>query len=391
MDTMPLLRAIAQVGRANPMRPALQDVEIFHHYFEQGQLNEKSLDERDGSCTRRELLLRYLLLEAVLDQGPDTEGVRLLLVQVTNALYRNEVRFLHQPAEFFRELGIAVNEITSTHDAVKKLRARQWAEANQTNPNKYNLFLENAKQVLNYAVFRWGVPLAVPLLLTKDESDEARKPGALLQYLESWASAEEMSQQVKDHPRYGLGKAIGDKAAHLFAKWMTHSYRLTTKANESAWSSFSFEVPFDSNAGRVLFRTGFLQQWASLNQYGKWQVIQKGRGKEGKHYIRVTNIRGKSSRRAERDEELRQAYQELCVTHLKSHKRAPTTVEIQRIPLAYLLLSQNHTPGELDDGLMHIGTNFCFNHSHPLCADCPVGNLCEGHLNDPTLINDYRT
>jgi hypothetical protein len=42
-------------------------------------------------------------------------------------------------------LGIAVNEITSTHDAVKKLRARQWAEANQTNPNKYNLFLAERK------------------------------------------------------------------------------------------------------------------------------------------------------------------------------------------------------------------------------------------------------
>jgi len=27
-----------------------------------------------------------------------------------------------------------------------------------------------------------------------------------------------MSQEIKDNERYGLGKAIGDKAAHLFAK-----------------------------------------------------------------------------------------------------------------------------------------------------------------------------
>ncbi|MCX7840967.1 MAG: hypothetical protein N2559_16145, partial [Anaerolineae bacterium] len=241
-----LLHTIAEVGRIHPSPPDLQKVEIFRYYFdENNQLIQKLLDERDGACTRRELLLRYLLLNAVLDQGPDTEGVRLLLVQVTNTLYRNEVRFLHQPAEFFRELNIAVNEITSTHDVVKKLRAARWAEANQTNPNKYNLFLDNTKQVLNYAIFRWGVPLAVPLLLTKDEGDEERRPQALLHYLERWQSAEIMSQQIKDHPRYGLGKAIGDKAAHLFAKWMVHSYHLTTRLNDPAWGPFSFEVPFD--------------------------------------------------------------------------------------------------------------------------------------------------
>lgn len=84
MKTPVLLSAIADVGRAYPSRPALHEVEIFRHYFdENSNLVPRLLDERDGACTRRELLLRYLLLNAVLDQGPDTEGVRLLLVQVT--------------------------------------------------------------------------------------------------------------------------------------------------------------------------------------------------------------------------------------------------------------------------------------------------------------------
>lgn len=301
------------------------------------------------------------------------------------------MRFLHQPAEFFRELNVTVNEITSTHDVIKELRAVQWAQVNQTNPNKYNLFLDNTKQVLSYAVARWGVTLAVPLLLTRDDTDEERKPYALLRYLERWQSAEIMSQQIKDHPRYGLGKAIGDKAAHLFAKWMVHRYRLSTRLEDPAWGPSSFEVPFDSNAGRVLFRTGFFQEWASMSQYRKWQVIQPGRGKEGKHYIRVTNIRGKASDLAEQNEELRRAYQELCITYLRSHKRPPKRIEIQRIPLAYLLMDGNYTPGELDDGLMYIGTNFCFNHSQPRCMACPIHSLCEGHLNNPSLIHDYRT
>lgn len=392
MTAVILLETIAQVGRDNPSHPAVHSVEIFGHYFDAaGEIDKDALDRRDGSCTRRELLLRYLLLDAVLDQGPDTEGVRLLLAQVTNELYRNEVRFLHQPSEFFRELGIAIDKITSTHEAIKQLRAENWAKANQSRASKYNLFLDGTLQVLNYAVFRWGVPLAVPLVLVKDQSEEEKKATALLTYLERWKSAEEMSQKLKDHPRYGLGKAIGDKAAHLFAKWMIHSYPLTTREDDLGWSDFSFEVPFDSNAGRVLFRTGFFLEWASLKDYTQWSVIQKGAGKEGKHYIRVTNIRGKKSKRTLHDKASHDAYQSLCIDRLKTHKKAPQSVEIQRIPLAFLLLNRRFSPGELDDGLMHIGTSFCFNHSDPLCIKCPVKSLCRGYQESRNLIEDYRT
>jgi len=332
-------------------------------------------------------------LDAVLDQGPDSEGVGLLLTSVTNELYRNEVRFLHQPSEFFRELGIAVDSITTTHDLVKQERAEEWASINESQASKYNLFLDGTRQVLDYAVARWGVVLAVPLLLTRDEQDEEGKSTALLRYLETWPSAEVMSWRIKDHPRYGLGKAIGDKAAHLFAKWMIHSCRLTTRTEDPAWGSFSFESPFDSNAGRVLFRTGFFLEWASLEEYKseKWDVVRIGKGKGGTNYIRVTNIRGKRSRRAEEDGALVEAYQRLCTTHLRTNKRLPRAVQIQRIPLAILLQGQDFTPGELDDGLMHMGTNFCFNHASPLCVECPVNRLCRGYQQDPHLITDYRT
>lgn len=393
MTSTELLEAISLVGRENPSRPPLHQLEIFRHYFDDETLLIEALDQRDGSCTVRELLLRFLLLDAVLDQGPDSEGVGLLLTRVTNELYRNEVRFLHLPSQFFRELGIAIDNITTTHELIKQQRAQDWAIANESQASKYNLFLEGTKQVLSYAVFRWGVPLAVPLLLTRDEKDEERKGTALLRYLESWRSAEVMSWRLKDHSRYGLGKAIGDKATHLFAKWMIHSYLLTTKTEDAAWSPFSFEVPFDSNAGRVLFRTGFFLEWASLEEYehDKWDVIRIGKGKGGTHYIRVTNIRGKRSKRAEQDDALVYAYQELCTTYLRTHQRPPQAVYIQRIPLAILLQNQLFTPGELDDGLMYIGTNFCFNHANPLCEQCPVNRLCRGYGQDESLITDYRT
>jgi len=390
MKSRDLIEAVAEVGRRYPARPALQEVEIFTDYFDEATGNLRDLERRDGSCTRRELLLRYLLLNAVLDQGPDSEGVRLLLVRVTNDLYRRDVRFLQKPEEFFRELGIAVDQITDMHEVVKRLRAEDWAKANQTRPTRYNLFLDNTRQVLNYAVFRWGTPLAVPLLLTKDAKLEADKPTILLRHLESWSSAEEMSRQLKDHPRYGLGKAIGNKAAHLFAKWIVHSYPLVTRTDKP-WGPFGFEVPFDSNAGRVLFRTGFFTEWATLKEYESWQVIRRNVGKGGKHYIRVTNIRGKPSLRAENDPDFVDVYRNLCVNYLRPNRRPPRRVEIQRIPLAILLAGERFTPGELDDGLMYVGTRFCFNHDQPLCSKCPVRHHCVGYESQRSLILDYRT
>ncbi|MGQ9585317.1 MAG: hypothetical protein ACUVXG_07945 [Anaerolineae bacterium] len=389
MDSQRLLKTVALVGREHPSPPPLQKVEIFAPYFDQASGLPTGLERRDGACTRREILLRYLLLNAVLDQGPDTEGVRRLLTDVTNALYRQEVRFLHKPEVFFQELGIAVDQISSVHGMVKNLRATQWAAANQSQVSKYSLFLDGAQQVLNYAVFRWGSPLAVPLLLTKDEVAEEHRPESLFRYVTGWRSAEIMSKHLKTHPRYGLGKAVGDKATHLFAKWLIHTFPLV-ESDDPGWGPFGFEVPFDSNAGRVLFRTGFFLQWASLEEYKKWDVVRPGKGKKGAHYLRVTNVRNKSSGRAKSDSLLFETYCELYAKHLKIGRGAPRTFPVQRIPLA-LLLNTGYTPGELDDGLMYIGTQYCFNHADPLCADCPVHAHCLGHAGNRSLITDYRT
>ncbi len=392
-DIQDLVLAIARVGKDNPSHPLLHRVEPFRHFLlPDGRIDYAHLDERDGSCTRREVLLRFLLLSAVIDQGPDVAGVRKLLVGVTNDPYRREVRFLHKPLSFFAELGLAIDRILDRHESVKAVRAAIWARENQSKASKYNLFMDSAKQVLSYAVFRWGVPLAVPLLLEKDDQSEERSPTVLLDYLESWQSAEVMSQQIKDHARYGLGKAIGDKACHLFAKWMVSSFHLATR-QEPSWGEFSFEVPYDSNAGRVLWRTGFLLKWAKEDDYIGRKVVQLGEGKGGTEYIRVTNIRGMGMSNPLPDR-LRPVYSEIAVNHLKSHKRPPRKVEIQRIQHAYLLEAfpvAKLGVADFDDGLIHIGTQYCFNHAKPRCAECPINGLCEGYQSNHRLILNYRT
>lgn len=355
---------------------------------EEKRIKVDELDDTDGSnITRRELLTRFLLLNAVIDQGPDIVGVRNLLVNVTNDLYSREIRFLHRPLSFFQELGIAINQILSQHQSIKAIRAQEWAQENRSRASRYNLFMDNSRQVLNYAVFRWGVPLALPLLLEKDLGD---KPSfsPLLDYLESYPSAERMTNNLKDHERYGLGKAIGDKACHLFAKWLISSYALTRR-REPSWGPYSFEVPYDSNAGRVLWRTGYLLHWASEEEYIKRQVIQKGQGKGGLDYIRVTNIRGMPTSRP-LPKEIQEAYGEIAVQHLVTHKKKPAKFEIQRLQHPFLLLAKQ-TIAAFDDGLIYIGTNYCFNHDQPRCEECPLNDLCAGHISSPHLIQNYRT
>ena len=127
--------------------------------------------------------------------------------------------------------------------------------------------MDNAKQVLGYAVYRWGVPLAVPYLLEKDlQKENKTSTEPLVDFLESFISAEIMSREIKDNERYGLGKAIGDKAAHLFVKWYIHTFKLC-KNTTTSWGNNSFELPFDSNVGKVLLRTGYLLELATLKDY----------------------------------------------------------------------------------------------------------------------------
>lgn len=388
-----LITQIAEIGKNHPSTPNLKKIEIFQHYFNaNGELLPQTLDQRDGSLTKREILARFLLLNAVLDQGPDMTGVRELLTNLTNYLYRQEVRFLHTPYAFFKEIGIAIDQILREHDAIKKIRAEVWARINNSNPNKYNLFMDNAKQVLGYAIFRWGVPLALPLLLEKDSKDEESKAVAFTSYIDSYPSAEIMSQNLKDRERYGLGKAIGDKGAHLFAKWYTTSFRLTKKFKDPAWGPLSYEVPFDSNAGRVLWRTGFFLECAGEHEYIEKAAIQPKKGKGGTDYIRVTNFRGVSCSNQPLIKPIRESYNKICTRYILSHKKEPTKVEIQRIPLAIL-----HRKGEVltianfDDGLMYIGTEFCVNTATPICNKCPLNSLCDGFQKKPKLIRNYRT
>jgi hypothetical protein len=397
--TLQVLRTVAALGRRFPSKPELKDITPLSSYFDDsGTLIEDRLDSRDGGITRREAMLRMLMLSAVIDQGPDIEGVRGLAVGVLNDLYSREVRVLHRPLDFFEHFHVSVTSIEEVHAVVKAAKAEAWAARNDSIPAKYRLYMENAQQTLGYAIYRWGAPLAVPLMLDQEaRTDGTEAAHVLHRYLTSYhdgfaRSIEGMTDLIKDHPRYGLGKAIGDKAAHLFGKWVVHSYPLLLQPGDPAWGPWSFEVPFDSNAGRVLYRTGIVTGWVDDARLRHHEVIQPGRGKGGNTaHMRVTNIRGVESTLAKACTAIVDANRDLCVRHLRRHKRSPAKVQAQHIPSIVSLIDGTMTPGQIDDGLIKVGTEWCFNTGTPRCVDCPLRGVCAGATEQPALITDVRT
>ena len=258
--------------------------------------------------------------------------------------------------------------------------------------------MENARQTLGYAVYRWGAPLVVPLILSQEAETDGLDASNILQlYLSNThknfdRSAEGMTRLIKDHPRYGLGKAIGDKAAHLFAKWVIHSFPLLLDSEDTAWGPWSYEVPFDSNAGRVLYRTGIVTGWVDKTRLRKHEVIQPKKGKGGTtSHMRVTNLRGVESSLAQRSKDMVAANKDLCVRHLRTHARGPRKVQAQHIPSVVSLIDGTITPGEIDDGLIKVGTEWCFNTGSPRCNECPLRSTCAGANGEPELITEVRT
>lgn len=432
-----LIFKISEIGRNNPNPPMISDIFPFRHYFENGELNHEKLSENDGLWTRREILTRYLLLRAVLEQGFVKIGKLQLLHNVINNLYEKEVRILHKPLDFFKEIGISVDVILENHALINFKRILNWTIENHSIPINYSPIMDNSKQVLNYAIYRWGIPLTLPYLLEKDlhkENKQSSEP--LVDFLESFGSAEKMSQAIRYNERYGLGKAISDNTAHRFAKWYVQTFALSRRIDKT-WSKLSYELPFNRNVGRVLFRTGFfseiphlsdLKNWRFIGEYGgirgrmrhmvpnlqEQQVqtfntfdnneqqywdnegqrywdngIQQYWNNEGQQYLnndvqqywdngvqRYFNNKGQQHW----DNDREQYYLNIIRQYFGSRKRS---IQIQQIPNAFLDNS-DYGIGDLDDGITYIATKFCRGEV-PLCEQCPIKDFCDEFLNNKNI------
>lgn len=381
-----IILKLDEIGRSNQNNnvPQIRGVKIFKNIINKdGSINKKNYHLKDDFGVEfGELLTRYLFLNAILDQGPDMDGVRLLQSRVTNILYDNKIYFLHEPYLFFKNLNSIFKIIDEEHNKLKKELGPAW-QKRQNTKKQYSLFLENSSQLSSYVLGRWGPPISIIQILANNQEN-------LLDLFKRRKSAEDLAEFIKSDKNYGMGKAIGDKAAHLLVKWLIYSYELID-LKDTHWGQNSYEVPFDSNAGRVLFMSGFfhyffpsLNNLSDIEKEKKWlssgriQKFTKEKDKQerwtGKYHMYITNsFRGQTIESFGEDsfKDIKPFLKETL------NKNPQKKIEVQHM-INYLSKNLGTKIGAIDDGLMYVGTKFCINRGNQLCDKCPLRDECSG-------------
>ncbi|QUL99222.1 MAG: hypothetical protein IMF26_03980 [Candidatus Fermentithermobacillus carboniphilus] len=338
-----------------------------------------------GGWATEEIKTRFLYLNAVLDQGSDMVGTREFLRRVTNELYSMGIDFLHHPEKFLSNTYVVEQVVLKVHDIVKAERAR-WAQEFLDNPDAYNLLLvfgERVTQVLSHIVVSWGLPLAIIQKATA-------RYGSLLQMLDSYDTAEQMVAAIKSDRDFGLGKAIGDKACHLFCKWVVDEENLLPLVpGRAGWSKNSYEVPVDSNVGRVLVMSGIAAYFCGDDELRRQQVLQPK--PDGRIYIRATNLRRcKVCKTAPLDE----------ANSLASIRRLYAS-RLQTITLPKFLnvcvetiaagLGEEPRIAHLDDGLLKVALTWCRNGDYRCKEGCALKDECWAFNEAPDAMAKYHT
>lgn len=348
-------------------------------------LNPKYSRFFSGGWAPEEIKARFLYINAVLDQGSDMIGTREFLRRVTNELYSMGIDFLHSPEKFLSNTYVVEQVVLRVHDQVRCARA-DWASEFLDNPETYNLLLvfgERVTQVLSHIIVSWGLPLAII-------QKASARHGSLLQMLDSYTTAERMIEAIKTDRDFGLGKAIGNKACHLLCKWLVDEQSLLPlDANRPGWTKNSYEVPIDSNVGRVLVMSG-VAGWYCGDQLERQEVIQPQN--DGRFYIRATNLRNCTVTHT----------QPLESAHaLSTVQRLFASRQIKRISLPRFLnvcieeiankLETEPRVACLDDGLLAIALNWCRNRDYRCNDGCPLKCECWAYNEFPDALGAYYT
>lgn len=337
---------IFDVGRRFPLRIDLKDVRRIGRLLGPDQ----PLPRRD----LREVIARYLYLNAVLDQGRDSVGVHLLLSRVTNRLYEEfEIAYLDEPLQFFANLPKVIPVIEEEHAKVK-------AERGPLFPRITNYSLYDQYRVTPWVAFRWGAPLGNILRF-------GQEGGGLLDWLNQFPSGEVAATAIKSDPLFGLGGAIGEKASRLFVKWVAFTAQLAP-----AWPPNSYEVPLDANVGRVLMRTGYIFAFLDQEDMTKGATKPWTLQEDGKVNLSAQSLNDRPLRRIEQiEDELMDLLERWGLGRSRRYIRLMKTLNV--------LLAQargNEAPvGQMDDGFMAIGRDICFN-TDPEISRCPLKDIC---------------
>jgi len=313
----------------------------------------------------KELLTNFLYLNAVMDQGRDPEGVKLLLIRVTNKAYVNGIKFLYDPNQFFKNPKIFTEILREEHEKVKSVRAGISGLG-----SRYNLF---DTKINPYTMHRWGT---VMLCLKKLYEDNK----TLLSFMLEAGRADNIADYIRNDTDYGLGNAIGHKASRLLVKWIIHTFLIIEKT-DLRWGPNSYEIPLDSNVGRIFMRSGLLFLFTTEDELWKSRCwIEQPNRKINLSAQRLNELRIPDGLPIEN--ELQEVLRSWGV------RKRNLIKSLNAFILKLNKKGIKATIGQLDDGFMHIGQNFCKN-DKTICNKCPLNKICLANNKEQLLKTQY--
>ena len=357
------------------------------------------LDRTDEitSVSNREVMLRYVLSRAIVDQGSDIEGVEMWHSKLLEGCYRKGIRILHNPSEFVDNFAQILQMGVEIRDEVVLERAQIWADQKKSKTrkvNSYTLFNVDGQRGGKQAHWFMSARFFPAVLLANAYY------GGLSGLLFANMSNEtpiEMSRRLRNDPVYGLGWCIGDKACDLFSKWAIGTFRLCAGLKDE-WDSSDAPLPMDQRIGRLMIRFGFMDEFFGVSrmmekkQFGfnpddnqLRPKVNSGEIPDGRWFLQVMEFRRKANvGKGLAHDWLSQEWKSQGGVG-KVPKFGPQEV----IGVLCKSLSSHSgvsfTPVEIDDQLMGLGGTVCTDDS-PNCSECNLKSVCQAN-NDPEKFN----
>lgn len=346
------------------------------------------------AITNRELLLRYLLSRAIIDQGADVVGVEMWHTAILEAAYGSSppLLLLHEPAALPARYPHLLEAAVRAEAEVTRVRAPVWAaQSARRQRGTYTPYNAPAGRYSHWFIAARFYPALLLALAVE---------GGLTEIVFHLGGRDErpieMARRLRNDVSYGLGYCLGDKAADLFTKWAVGTFRLTP-AGTKPWVPADTVIPMDQRIGRLMMRTGLMDEFFGVARLlDKPMFDYRGTGTRpigqglvaAPYYLTVRDFRrGARVPAGPARVWLNAAWHEF-------HATRPPGWDPQEVVSALCRTLSHHlgsefTPVHLDDAFMSAGELACSDQL-PTCTACPFETACQAN-SDVAALKGYFT
>lgn len=359
--------------------------------------------------TNREVLLRFLLSKAIVDQGSDTPGVQLWFQQIVTKCYERGIHFFHYPNLFVERYPEVLDIAHNAAIEVTAGRGNIWADMQPgRKKGHYTPFNVDGMRGGKYTHWFTSSRLFPAIMMS------LASPGGLTEIIFHLGPDNERPldfarNRLRKDAKYGLGFGIGDKAADLFVKWAIGCLDLTPPKQRN-WRPTEAVIPMDQRIGRVMMRCGFMEEFFDTRI-----LVEKGLKRKPPMFVfndrDVGNTELQSSSSGLLDTELF-----LWVREFRRKGRVPDGVALDwckkvwskfyrgRAPpmdpqtvVQLLCKSITHenkimfSAAHLDDFFFDLAEDYCHD-KNPRCDECPINDSCLANtVNGMDVLKKYIT